>query len=200
MYGIEALERLLTYSWDTCLDIGTGRSEAAAYMKDNGRNVVTLDINPDYKPDLVSDYLNFSMPNPGHDLYDAIWVCHVLEHQPNVLNFLRKCYLDLEVGGFLAITVPPAKHEIVGGHLTIWNEGLLLYNLIRAGFDCADARVGIYDYNISVIVRKVINTQLAGTIKILNHDAGDILKLRLFFPKSKFMHEGKDGRLGNIRW
>ena len=195
MYGIEALERLLNYTWDTCLDIGSGRGEAAAYMKDNGCNVVTLDVNPDYKPDIVGDYLLCD-----NTYYEAIWACHILEHQPNVLNFLRKCYLDLEVGGFLAITVPPMKHEVVGGHLTVWNEGLLLYNLIRAGFDCTDARVGVYDYNISVIVKKVINEQLVGTIKILNHDAGDILKLRLFFPKSIFMHEGKDGRLGNIRW
>ena len=42
--------------------------------------------------------------------------------------------------GVLAITVPPGESLVIGGHLTNWNAGILLYNLVLAGFDCGDLR------------------------------------------------------------
>ena len=61
---------------------------------------------------------------------------------------------DLKDGGLLALTIPPAQHAVVGGHFTLWNTGLLLYHLARAGFDCREVRVKQYDYNLSVLLRK----------------------------------------------
>lgn len=107
--------------------------------------------------------------------YDLVWCCHVLEHQLNVNLFLQKIF---EVSNkFITVTVPPLKHEIVGGHLTLWNSGLLLYNLIMAGFDCKQARIFQYGYNISLITPKI-----EAKLPILNRDAGDIEKLNKFFP------------------
>jgi hypothetical protein len=82
-----------------------------------------------------------------------VWCSHVLEHQPNAGLFLAKLIRDCRDGGILAITVPPAKTEIVGGHVSLWNAGLLLYRLALTGIDCRDARVKTYGYNVSVIVR-----------------------------------------------
>jgi hypothetical protein len=78
--------------------------------------------------------------------------------------------------------------------MTLWNEGLLIYNLIAAGFDCSEARIGVYGYNISVIVRK----KPARIPDDLYRDEGDVEKLKAFFPIP--VHARMDGRFGNVNW
>ena len=190
MKGDEALERLLADYPDvkSILDVGSGRGEQAAAMRSAGRCVMTVSLQP--PADIVADYMQCQFP----PTFDALWICHVLEHQPNVGAFLKHCFSHLREGGVLAVTVPPLKHQIVGGHLTLWNAGLLLYNLILAGFDCAAARVGVYGYNLSVLVRKHIVR-----IPQLAFDAGDIETLARFFPVP--VRQGFDGRLdGGVAW
>jgi len=195
--GSEALARLLEYDdVNRVLDVGSGSGEHAAIMRATGRKVVTVSYEP--PADYVCDYVGNRQIASG---FDAIWASHVLEHQPNVGAFLRQCYRDLRDDGLLLVTVPPAKPEIVGGHLATWNAGLLLYNMILAGFDCRDARVsGCYSsgpgyppYNISVIVRK-----RQANLPALRFDSGDIERLAEFFPCP--VHQGFDGRLPEIRW
>ena len=187
--GAEALERFIKYDdVKTVLDIGSGAGRHARYMLEAGKEVTTLSLIP--PADVLSDYLSYQAPQP----FEGIWASHVLEHQPNVNLFLRKCFADLKPNGVLAVSVPPLKHGIVGGHLTLWSPGLLLYNLIIAGFDCAHARVGSYDYDISVIVRKAP----ADLPDNLHFDRGDIEKLGQFFPVP--VVAGFDGRLPDIRW
>lgn len=101
----------------------------------------------------------------------------------------------------LAITVPPLKNTIVGGHVSIWNAGLILYRLILAGFDCSEASVYRYGYNISVIVRKK-------TIHVLDkitYDKGDIRRLSPYWPKGiKMRHKEFDdsfyGWIKKLNW
>jgi len=125
--------------------------------------------------------------------YDGIWCCHVLEHQRNAGLFLDKIRDELVDNGLLAVTVPPAKHNLVGGHVTIWNAALLLYNLVLSGFDCSEARVGHYGYNISVLVRKK-----AVELPPLKMDRGDIKTLAHLFPMTTY--QNMDGQLKNINW
>jgi len=97
--------------------------------------------------------------------------------------------------GLIAITVPPAKSQIVGGHLSIWNPGLLIYNMILSGLDCSEASVKKYGYNISVIVKK-------RSIKVppLLYDYGDIQRLTEYFPYP-YNYHGFDGNsLLNHNW
>lgn len=83
-------------------------------------------------------------------------------------------------GGYLAIIVPPRKPFIVGGHVTLWNAGLVLYNLILAGFDCSEeCYIKQYDYNIGIIIKKKTITELP---KNLSMDRGDIELLSKYFP------------------
>jgi len=193
LFGNEAAVKLAKdYSFKTLLDIGSGPSQgvnAANFFKELAKDVTRQDINPDYKPDLLGDFNNLATDK----LYDCVWCSHVLEHQLNVNHFLTKIFHTLKDDGVLAITVPPAKHEIVGGHVTLWNAGLLLYNLILAGFDCKDAAVKSYGYNISVIVNK-----RTAILPELNYDAGDINALNEFFPLG--VYEGFDGNIQEINW
>ena len=191
MFGDEAARKLVKdYSFNTLLDIGSGPKSAAYLLfTDNGKTVTRQDINPDYQPDLLGDFNNLATDK----LYDCIWCSHVLEHQLNVNHFLTKIFHTLKESGVLAITVPPRKDEIVGGHVTLWNAGLLLYNLILAGFDCKNAAVKSYGYNISVIVEKK-----TAILPNLNYDTGDINALNEFFPLG--VYEGFDGNIQELNW
>ena len=193
LFGNEAAVKLAKdYTFKTVLDIGAGQPtgvNAANFFKELAKEVTRQDINPDYKPDLLGDFNNIATDK----LYDCIWCSHVLEHQLNVNHFLTKIFHTLKDGGVLAITVPPLKEEIVGGHVTLWNAGLLLYNLILAGFDCRDAAVKTYGYNISVIVQKK-----TAILPDLLFDAGDIRTLNEFFPLGVF--EGFDGNIQELNW
>jgi len=191
MFGDEAARKLVKdYSFNTLLDIGSGpKSAAYSLFTDNGKTVTRQDINPDYQPDLLGDFNNLAIV----DQYDCVWCSHVLEHQLNVNHFLTKIFHTLKDGGVLAITVPPRKDEIVGGHVTLWNAGLLLYNLILAGFDCKNAAVKSYGYNISVIVEKK-----TAILPNLNYDAGDINALNEFFPLG--VYEVFDGNIQELNW
>lgn len=191
MFGDEAARKLVKdYSFNTLLDIGSGpKSAAYSLFTDNDKTVTRQDINPDYQPDLLGDFNNLAIV----DQYDCVWCSHVLEHQLNVNHFLTKIFHTLKEGGVLAITVPPLKEEIVGGHVTLWNAGLLLYNLILAGFDCKNAAVKNYGYNISVIVEKK-----TAILPNLNYDTGDINALNEFFPLG--VYEGFDGNIQELNW
>lgn len=186
--GDEAFHRLVRdYEFRTVLDVGCGESQPAARaFRDVGNLVTTIDRR--WKADLQADYLDAQFQP-----VDAIWCCHVLEHQLQVHAFLMKLRYDLEPGGVLALTVPPLKHAIVGGHVSLWNEGLLLYRLVLAGWDCSEARVGVYGYNISVLVRR-----RDADLPELDGANGDLERLAPYFPVP--VHQGIDGRLGNVRW
>ncbi len=187
------------------LDIGAGDGRHADPMRAAGLNVTTIDLMSPVllmksahvpsgscwpAPDIQGDYLNVPAPDKA---YQAIWCSHVVEHQRDVGAFLRKMFSELEDGGLLAVTVPPMGESLVGGHLNQFTEAGLVYNLVCAGFDCAEARVGIYGYNISVLVEK-----RPFDCPVLCFDAGDIEALRDFFPWP--VHQAVRGRLGNVRW
>ena len=166
------------------LDIGSGGVHANIFRA-HGKDVTTINL---HDADHVGDYLKVNLGR-----FDCLWASHVLEHQRNPGDFLEKCYRDLHHNGILAITVPPLKHEIVGGHVTLWNAGLLLYQLILAGFDCTQASVKTYGYNISVIVRKK-----KAHLPKLKMDNGDINAIKRYFPIP--VHESFDGRIEEVNW
>lgn len=195
--GSQALRRLLREKdTKTVLDVGSGAGEHARIMRLFGREVCALDLSP--PADVVADFMEWETERR----FDAIWACHVLEHQINPGAFLDRCRDLLRPRGLLFVTVPPLKHEIVGGHVTLWNAGLLLYQLVLAGFDCREARVGTYasgpgypPYNISAIVQA---PAVPITLPPLKMDSGDIETLNAFFPLP--VQHGFDGRLSDIAW
>jgi SAM-dependent methyltransferase len=201
-----AIQQLVAHEdFHTVLDVGCGAGEHAAYFLAHGKEVTAIDLgrSPDFSQRderihvMVGDFNQMEFRSP----FDCVWASHVLEHQPNVQHFLTRIHRALREGGVLATTVPPLKHEVVGGHLSLWNAGLLLYNLVIAGFDCREARVLKYDYDISVILRKR-TIQLPAN---LAYDAGDIRQLRDFFPaslqyRSYALDDPFDGDIQALNW
>ena len=117
----------------------------------------------------------------------------MLEHQLNVNQFLKKVRSKTRIGGYTCITVPPLKHNIVGGHVTLWNAGILLYNLVLAGFNCKNAHIKTYNYNITVIAQ-------ADDFDLpkLKYDSGDIKRLKPWLPE--FVTEPFDGQITEWNW
>ena len=186
------------FSFDTVLDVGSGAGEHAQIMCRAGKKVTAIDLgksvsvekkSADYEW-IFDDYHTHQFEKP----FDAIWASHVLEHQPNPSLFIKKLFADCRDGGIVAITVPPLKHEIVGGHLSLWNGGLLLYNIVMAGYDCREAALLKYGYNISVIVEK----RSIKRMPELAYDSGDIEKLLEYFPPG--LNEPFDGDIDELNW
>ena len=194
-----ALEALLDHcDFQTVLDVGSGAGTHADILEASGKQVTAIDFGVSVyfqkktssRTDIIADYYSYDFSAP----FDCIWASHVLEHQPNPNEFLRKVHRDVKEGGWVAISVPPLKHSIVGGHLSLWNAGLLLYHLIFAGFDCHDASIRTYGYNVSVIVKKKTIQQLPE----LHYDNGDIDRLAVHFPPG--LSEGFDGQIRLRNW
>jgi SAM-dependent methyltransferase len=178
-----ALHKLMAeYDFTTVLDIGSGGGEHSAILAAAGKQVTAIDYGSSYYfrnsqsniKVTIADFMSFEFP----DKFDCVWCSHVLEHQLNVQNFLLKVRDALTENGILAITVPPLKHKIAGGHVSLWNGGLMLYRLVLAGFDCKEAKILRYGNNISVILRKR-EVDILGEIE---YDRGDIRKIRKFLP------------------
>ena len=194
--SLQALEKLLSaYDFHTVLDVGCGTGCHWPFFREAGKEVTGIDIGRMCDGVIVADYLRHEFDQP----FDCLWLSHVLEHQLNVNLFLKKVFRDLKPGGILAVTVPPLKHNIVGGHVTLWNAGLVLYNLILAGFDCSQARVKRYGYNISVIVPKV---PAAVPFERLYFDRGDIELVSQFFPRHPRMkwEQSFRGDIAQLNW
>ncbi|CZF77338.1 class I SAM-dependent methyltransferase [Grimontia marina] len=207
-YGLMADEALIKlirdYDFETVLDIGSGEGRHAQLFIESGKKVTALDYGEsiyfkkaeDDKIAVTCDYMKYE----PQEKFDCIWLSHVLEHQPNPNLFLKKIRSDTKTGGLVAISVPPLKHDIVGGHINLYNAGLLLYQMVLAGFDCREASIHTYGYNISIIVRASDDLDLSG----LTYDSGDIQYLSQYFPKQIRDAIGEtdcfDGRIYNVNW
>lgn len=198
-FAAETLQYLVTnYDFESILDIGSGEGLHSDVLLEVGKKVTSIDF---------GNSIYFNKRSTTHDTiidnyyehnfekkFDAIWASHVLEHQPNPNFFLKKIFRDLKENGVLALTVPPLKHDIVGGHVTLWNAGLLMYQLILAGFNCRDISIKSYGYNISVVLNKVS----IESYPELSYDSGDILKLADYFPEG--INEPFEGRIKELNW
>ena len=192
----QAVEKLIAdFKFQTVLDIGCGAGLHSERFRLAGKQVTGIDYQPQNPGVIAADFLEHEFD----EQFDCVWASHVLEHQLNVNLFLRKVFANLRDGGVLAITVPPMKHEIVGGHLTLWNTGVLLYNLIIAGFDCRQASCKRYGYNISVITPKIPAAIPYHQLRFAN---GDIEMLSPFFPKTcpELWQQAFHGDIAELNW
>ena len=198
--GDQALERFVAERPTNVLDIGPGGGLHTQIMRDAGIKVTTVGPCPGTSvPGLYEEirppegWSPSCRPLQGGP-FDGVWCSHVLEHVRNVGMFLDFVGVDLKPGGLLAITVPPHRPKLVGGHINQFNEGSLVYQLVLAGFDCSEARVGVYGYNISVLVR---HKRIEGPMA-LKMDKGHIETLAKWFPWP--VQQADDARKGPVRW
>ena len=184
--GEKIFNILKNKDFNTVLDVGAGKLEVVEELVKLNKTVDICELEDSYY--LSTTTFNRDQIRNVHigdintiiisETYDAIWAAHILEHQPNPNIFLKKLHSLLNEGGYLSIVVPPRKPFIVGGHVNMWNGGLLLYHLVLAGFDCSQAQLMQYDYNIGVVVKKKTITPPPK----INYDLGDLDILKKYFP------------------
>lgn len=175
--------------FDTVLDIGAGEGLQSQYFRDQGKTVTSTDLFGWGENFFVGNYMDLEF-----EPHDVTWASHMLEHQLNAHNFLKKVRKETKVGGYTCITVPPPKHEIVGGHVSMWNAGLMMYHLVLAGFNCSNARVKQYGYNITVIAQ----ADEFDLPSDLEYDMGDIEKLKPWLPS--IARQGFNGDIKELNW
>lgn len=205
MRSKEAFDRLLkNFNFKTVLDIGSGDGEHSRAFADAEKNVTSIDLGVSiHQRDFKADprvrvmYGNFNYIR-FDERFDCIWASHILEHQPNPGMFLQRVFAFLKDDGVFVVTVPMLKHEIVGGHVTLWNAGLLVYQLVLARFDCSQAMVGRYRGEISVIVKKTQPYVDADILDGLHMDDGDVKRLSIYFPEP--VEDGFDGAIYGHKW
>lgn len=187
----DAFERILKEDFETVLDIGCGKGQHTNGFRDAGKECTPTDWVKHFPGVFCGDFNKVHFPHQ----FDVTWAAHILEHQLNVHQFLDRMITLTKDDGWLVITVPPMKNEIVGGHVTLWNCGLLMYNLVLAGLDCRDIKLKTYGYNCSAIVQKKV-------VEVPWHKmtmgSGDIEALKQYMPD--FVQHGFNGDIKEWNW
>jgi len=194
--GKDAIDKIISFKdWSSFLDIGAGKCQQSNFLKKHtNKNIYTNDLNTESQNcsniknsyDFVGEFQKIEFKDKKFDVVCAI---HVLEHVLNVNEFLKKMISVTKENGYLCVVVPIRKPFVVSGHMSIWNPGLLIYNLVAAGLDCKECMILQKDYEISVIV-KANKRDTSKDHLFLCRDTGDLKNLKNYFPK--ILHESID--------
>lgn len=181
--GFQALENCLQLPMKTVADIGSGGGEHANTFCKQGLDVTCVDYGTSIYAERASlqndikiiytDFLKWK----NEIQYDLVWASHILEHQRNVGVFIEKLIAVCKPDGYICITVPFPHRNIWGGHLTLWQPGLLAYNIVMCGIDLSDAQM-LYGYREMSIIFKPKKV----TLPNITFDNGDVTKLQHLFP------------------
>ena len=98
-FAQEAIERLIkNYEFDSVLDIGCGEGIHSDIFLKAGKNVTAIDYGKSYyfskmksEPGFSCIVDDFMTHDFGDEKFDCVWCSHVLEHQLNTQDFLKKC-------------------------------------------------------------------------------------------------------------
>ena len=197
MFGEAAFEKVSQYVQPThrVLDVGCGvNADASRAFIESVQSVLGVDRADTNFTHPKFVHLKQDFFGVGWDMFDVVWVSHVVEHALNPHTFLTDITESCVEGGIIAITVPPMKQFVVGGHVNLFNAGILIYRMILSGLDMKHCQVLQYRYNVSVVVRK-----RAITLPTLKNDCGDIQSLSEFFPEEYNTH-GFNGDIRELNW
>lgn len=144
--GLPALARLLDLpAAKRVLDIGPGFQDRAPHLLAAGKRL-SVAMTTDAPVEAMAGVAHIPFPLAPEGLadpFDAVLACHVLQRQANPHRFLCTLNAALAEGGMLLLAVPTLRFPLLGGDLTLWTGGLLLYHLVLAGFDCREASLQV---------------------------------------------------------
>lgn len=160
--SLDFLDRL---PWDrigSALDVGMGYGAHCAAFAGRGARTTGLTVHlPDDLRAHADEHGYAVIEGDMHEIpaddgaFDLVWSSHSLEHSFSPLLALREWMRVCAPGGWLAVTVPPHKSQIVSGHFTTgWSVGQLAYMLAVAGLDCREGLFVREGYNVRALVQR----------------------------------------------
>ena len=123
------------------------------------------------------------------DNVDIIWCHHCIEHVFNPIDFIRKIYDRLKLGGELWIGCPNSFHNpniFSPGHIHNYNAVTLISQLRIVGFNVTDASWWWYKGQLRVRVKKEWGddlTTIFNNISKSKYNGKNVTKLKLQFEK-----------------
>lgn len=155
LLAYEALEKIINdFKHQSVLDIGCGQGIQGRIMQDYGKNVTGITISNEAGYDgkclknvVYGDFEKLKLEKK----YDIVWASHILEHVIDIDGFLKKMKSVIADDGCVAITVPK-ETSILLPHIHTFSAGRLLRYMVCAGYDCRNAEILEYGYNISIIL------------------------------------------------
>lgn len=149
---------------DSVIDVGLGYGQHCGLFSRKGFQTTGISVHlPEGLKQRAKDSGFSALEMDMHFLdfpdnsFDLVWSHHSLEHSFSPLFALREWLRVLRPGGYLAVTVPPHKTEIVSGHFNVgWNVGQLIYLLGICGFEVAPGYFVEEGYNVRALVKKPV--------------------------------------------
>ncbi len=143
------------YTFKTVIDVGCGKGDFFHYLNKKNIEVEGTGIDMIDEDDIVykdftyikTDFINYE---PA-EKYDLIFSSHTIEHNPNTDEFIKNFFKFGKDHGIFCLVWPPPKPQIVGGHVHVFNLGLMLYNIIRTGVDCSNVEMIKCGYNLCLV-------------------------------------------------
>jgi SAM-dependent methyltransferase len=187
--SVSFLETLALSDGARVLDVGAGYGFHCAWFAQRGCRVtgISAHVTEELREHAREHGYEF-LPGDMHhlefadDSFDLVWSHHSLEHSHSPLTALRDWYRVARKNGWVAVTVPPHKNDIVSGHFhTGWSVGQLLYLLGVAGFELRGGTYLEEGYNVRALVRRPL-TELEAT------GASWMFRLKDRFPASLQTH------------
>jgi len=138
------------------LDVGLGYGLHCRWFAERGKETLGIDaaLSPEAHGEAARrgysvremDMHHLELPD---GTFDLVWSHHTLEHSFSPFAALLEWRRVLRPGGYLAITVPPHKSQVVSGHFTVgWSIGQLAYLLYCTGYDVEHGRFVREGYNV----------------------------------------------------
>ena len=146
---------LAGYSFHSIIDIGCGKGDLFAYLHSRSVDYSGTGIDMIDKDQVRTDLFDYLQGNfdelPGRKRYDLVFSSHTIEHNANTGAFLERYFSQVREGGVFCLIWPPPKSRIVGGHVHVFNLGLMVYNLVRMGIDCREVEMIKSGYNLALL-------------------------------------------------
>ncbi len=184
----------------TVLDVGCGVGDHAKIFMHYGKIVTGIEAGftaPTHNKAFDFIHAEF-LDHVFEKTYDLVWCSHVLEHQLNVGAFISKLFDCCNSNGKVAIIVPDALGKIVEGHVSFWNVGLLMYNIIQCGYSCRNAAAKTSGGNVSVIVPKE-PMQIANDYRARG-DSSQYFPNEIHMGRTRFGGINFDGNIQELNW
>ena len=140
------------YTFNEVLDIGCGKGWLWPVLKDKAVTAIGLAPRKAVKIPSNVRYIEENFFFWKRDrLYEAAFCSHMVEHIQDTARFLTRFFDCIPENKPWCLIWPPPKPQIVPGHVHVFSLGMMLYNLVSMGIDCANVKMLRCKYSLGLM-------------------------------------------------